>query len=55
MITSADHHEGDSEAAEAAAAFYYNAIQVSRVMKSNLGLEATIKSKKYNRLHYQTK
>ena len=45
MIASADHHEGDSEGAETAAAFYYNAIQVSQVMKSNLGQEATTKSK----------
>ena len=45
MITSTDHHEGDNEALETAAAFYYNAIQVSRVMKSNLGEEASSKSK----------
>ena len=44
-ITSSDQHEGDSEVKEAAAAFYYNAIQVSRVMQSNLGEEAVTKSK----------
>ena len=45
MLTSTDHHEWDGEAAETAAAFYNNAIQVSRVMKSNLGEEAMTKSK----------
>ena len=45
MITSTDHHEGDSEVKETAAAFYYNAIQVSRVMQSNLDEEAMARSK----------
>ena len=47
MITSTDLHEGDSEVEETAAAFYYNAIQVSRVMQANLGEEAVTKSKNH--------